>query len=869
MDKRRATHVKQKTPVLKYLGWLLLGLALGGCTPQAPTKGTLEVLVIASSGVNLKPNLRVEGPDGPLSITVLGKTTLPNLTPGEYTLEPLEVTAENGYKYRANPSKVQLEAGATVLSKVSYQAFTGKLSINATVNPPVEGFAPSIEVRNSSGAVVETINTLGVRTLSVLPGAYTVVAGTPPPNYRVNQPSQPVVVMAGQEQTVNVAFGLGFGTIHVTVNGPLGESGFTPNVTVTGPGGATSITTPGPTTLSNQVVGTYTVSAGNVGPLNGVTYQPIISVRPAATNPFPLNNDATQNVTVDYVATEASLAVTLEGLAESDTLTLTLRSGSASGPVVATRTVTASTPQPIRFDNLPFGSTHASASGVRRGAYLDAILISDAPSVTTSASNPRAAMNVKLSVRPYTGQLFVGGNGSLNNSGWTISASGGPPYDIPGLVRDADAAWAAKDGNFSDGVLPTPTNLTTPSPTPNYLRGPGVYGLEFDPEGNLYVIYQFVSAGNSNRIVRVGRENLEADRWSEGSNVSGIPYTNYVVDNNAIQNNANGSRVTDIAFDRDGNMWFVNEPGGVINCIHRAQFSGSTSSISRPAQVLDAAGANLRNPRAIVFDRNGNLWVTGGTFPGTPPYLARIPAAQLTCPNAPLTPINPPGGPAYPTYTATLITPDIRLRINPSTGQPGGPIYAPTGMALSPDAQALWIADYGAGSDSYSSTSACNPPGAAGGSITISASRESVIKVPLTGTNITSGERDARISARITVGSGTVSTPGAQDRGMQQAAALAFDSRGNLWVATNNNVEIDPDRSCFATTGITEESIGPGPISRLQTDRRGKIYIFAPSELIDTNTTLLTPRTPRVTLSAPAAGVGFTGLALNVPPVAP
>ncbi len=869
MGKRRATHAKQITPVLKYLGWLLLGLALGACTPQAPTRGTLEVLVIAPSGVSLSPNLRVEGPDGPLAVTTLGKTTFPKLTPGEYTLEPLEVTAENGYNYRASPTKVQVEAGETVQANINYQVSSGKLSLNVTVNPPVSGFTPNVEVRNASNAVVATLNTTGLRTLNLPPGAYTVLAGPPPTNYRANQPSQSVVVSAGQERSLNVAFGQGFGTITLNVNLPSGVSGFTPNVTVTGPGGATSITTPGPTTLSNQVVGTYTISASNVGPLNGITYQPTITVTPAGTNPFTLNNDATQNVTVNYVATGASVAVTLQGMAAGDTLTLTLRSGSASGPVVGTRTITSSTPQPIRFDNLPFASIHASASGVRRGTYLDAFLVSDAPSVTTSVGSPSASMTVNVWVRPRTGQLFVGGNGSLNNSGWTISASGGPPYDIPSLVRDADATWAAADGNFSSGTLPSPTNLTTSSPTPDFLRGAGVYGMEFDPGGNLYLIYQFVSAGNGNRIVRVGRENLEAGRWSEGSNFSGIAYTNYVVDNSAIQNNANGSRVTDIAFDRDGNMWFVNEPGGVINCINRAQFSGSTPSISRPARVLDTAGAGLVNPRAIVFDPAGNLWVTGGTFPGTPPYLVRIPATQVTCPATPLNPINPPGGPTYPTYLVTSITPDTRLRINPVSGQIGGPIYSPSGMALSPDGQALWIADYGAGSDSYSSTSTCNPPGAGGGSITISASRESVIKVPLTGTNTTPGVRDASITARITVGSGTVSTPGAQDRGMQQAAALAFDSRGNLWVATNNNVEIDPANSCFDTTGISEESIGSGPISRLQTDRRGKIYIFGPSDLVDTSTTLLTSRTPLVTLSSPAAGVGFTGLALNIPPLAP
>ncbi|WP_337871199.1 two-component regulator propeller domain-containing protein [Meiothermus sp.] len=847
----------------------LLVLALAGCTPQTPAKGTLEVLVGAPPGVNLSPNLSVVGPDGTTSITTLGKTTLTNLTPGEYTLEPGEVIAENGYSYRAGSSKVVVEAGATVLANVNYQASTGKLSVNVTVNPGVAGFVPSVEVRNASNVPVASVNAVGVSTLNLPPGAYTIAAGTPPSNYRVNQATQSVVVTAGQERTVNIAFGLGFGTIAVTVQGPPGISGFVPDVNVTGPGGTTAINTAGQTTLTNQVVGLYTVSASNVGPINGVTYRPTITVSPAAANPFTLDNEATQNVSIGYVATGASVAVTLQNLAASDSLTLTLRAGSASGPVIGTRTVTSSSPQPIRFDNLPFTSIHASATGVRRGTYLDSYLISDAPSVTTTTDNPSASVTVTLSVRPFSGHFFVGGNGSLNNSGWTISASGGPPYDIPGLVRDADAAWAAADANFSSGILPSPRNLTTSSPTANFLRGAGVYGMEFDSGGNLYVIYQFVSAGNGNRIVRVGRENLEENRWAEGSNSGSVSYTNYVVDNSVIQNNASGSRVTDLAFDSEGNLWFVNEPGGVINCINRAQFSGSNASISRPASVLDAAGANLRNPRAIAFDSAGNLWVTGGTFPGIPPYLARIPATQMTCPSTPLTPLNPPGGPAYPTYAVTRITPDIRLRINPLSGQPGGPIYAPTGMALSPDGQSLWIADYGAGSDSYSSASTCNPPSSGGGSITISASRESVIKVPLSGNNADIGERDAYIIARITVGSETVSAPGEQDRGMQQATSLAFDSRGNLWVATNNNVEIDPARSCFASTGISEESIGAGPISRLQTDRRGKIYIFEPSSLVDTNNTLLTPRVPRVTLSSPTPGVGFTGLALNIPPIAP
>ena len=194
MCKQCAAHVSERK--LRFVNYPVLllglwGLALVACTPQAPTRGTLEVQVNAPAGVSLSPNLRVEGPSGPTTITTLGKTTLPDLTPGEYALEPLEVEASDGYRYQASPSRVRVEAGATVVANVSYQASTGKLSINATVNPGVEGFTPNIEVRDASRAVVATIHTLGLRTLSLPPGAYTVVAGSPPPTTgSTNPPSR-------------------------------------------------------------------------------------------------------------------------------------------------------------------------------------------------------------------------------------------------------------------------------------------------------------------------------------------------------------------------------------------------------------------------------------------------------------------------------------------------------------------------------------------------------------------------------------------------------------------------------------------------------------------------------------------------------
>lgn len=872
MGKRRATHAKQKTPVLKHLGWLLLGLALGACTPQTPTRGTLEVLVIAPSGVSLSPNLRVEGPDGPLDVTALGKTTFPNLTPGEYTLEPLEVTAENGYNYRASPTKVQVEAGETVQANINYQVSSGKLSLNVTVNPPVSGFTPNVEVRNASNAVVATLNTTGPRTLNLPPGAYTVLAGPPPTNYRANQPSQSVVVSAGQEHSLNVAFGLGFGTIVVTVNAPSGVSGFTPSVTVTGPGGATSITTPGPTTLSNQVVGTYTVSASNVGPLNGVTYQPTITVTPAGTNPFTLNNDATQNVTVNYVATGASVAVTLQGLAAGDTLTLTLRSGSASGPVVGTRTVSSSTPQPIRFDNLPFDSIHASASGVRRGTYLDALLVSDAPSVTTSVGSPSASMTVNVSVRPRTGQLFVGGNGSLDNTGLTVSGG-----SIPGSRRGDDVALA-----MSDSSLPASTTGEVATALAG-LTSAGLYRLELDASGNLYAIYQFVAGQSFNRIVQISRANLETGNLSDASNrrITGAALGERTFGAETRNN------VTDLAFDAEGNLWIVNQASEAIACISAARIASGTAEINQPNRVLIGASGDLQSPRALTFDRQGNLWIAGGRNAfqlGLSAYLVRIPrtGANLDCPN---------------TLSGTLQTASIDVRLNLNLpNYPGGPFYQPSALALSPDGSALWVADLGGGSDYYNTNSSCF----SGGSIDINTVRESVVKVPLSGSNLTpsSSYNAIQIALRITIGNynrdpvASGQTP--PDRGLQQATGLAFDSRGNLWIAANNNIEVDPGNPCYATAGFvtgtlqqrTQFCSNPatapidceGPLSRLLTDRRGKVYLVRSEDLRDS--TGLEVVTPRLTLSGPpprdlvggvgpAPAYGFTGLALNIPPLAP
>ncbi|MCS7058879.1 MAG: hypothetical protein NZL94_08385 [Meiothermus sp.] len=817
--------------------WMRMGLLLGVflLVACAPRPGGATLVVRLEAPVPLTPRLEVKGPGFERVVERLGETLLEGLAPGLYTLTLLPVEGPDGYRYGGEGARVALEAGARESVALAYQPITGRLVLSLSLSPPVEGFVPRAEVRRGE-EVVARVEGLREHSLSLEPGVYTVWAGPPPRNYRVSRESQPVVVQAGQLVALRVAYGLGFGTIEVRVAAP---AGLQPRVRLVGPAGPIGLE--GSATLERQVVGEYRVEAEGVR-WEGVAYQALVVVNPAGRNPFSLEDGATQRVEVRYQPSESAVDLSLLGLQLGDQVRLVLRQGSAVGQVVAERAVDPGGTQ-VRFEGLPFGTYHLSASGVRRRVYLDAELAADPLTLTTSAERPRATASLSFRVRPGSGQAWVGGNGARDNSGWTANG-----VAVPGTRRGDDGAFAGDEM----GLAPL-----------SDLPQAGLYRLRRDSQGNLYAVYQFVVGQSQNRILRFSRERLEAGQLAESFALRLVgAATGERVVGGATLNNP-----TDLAFDAEGHLWVVNQASDAIACV-RAERLSASGTLSQPNQLWVG---ELQSPRALAFDREGNLWVAGGYFlPGQQrAYLVRLP--RPSCPASLY------GG------TPAPLSPDVRLELSQPT-HPAGAFYQPSALALSPDGASLWVADLGGGSDYYNS----NPDCIANGSIDLNTLRETVIKVPLSGVNLQPSGlyRPAQVDRRLTAGpySRHPVLPGQDppDRGLQQAADLAFDSRGNLWIAAANNAEIDPNHPCYATAGFVSGTLEqrqaqcanpdtatvdcPGPLSRLLTDRRGRIYVVGAADLAG-QAGGLTVVNPLEVLRGPVGseGAGFTGLVLLVP----
>ena len=593
-------------------------------------------------------------------------------------------------------------------------ATTGTLEV--TVNAPtgVTGFTPNVQVTGPTA--IANITTLGKTTKSNLAvGAYTitpnnVTAGgkTYSGSITVGGPS-PVAVTAGGTKAVTVAYTEVLptqATLKVTINNASGSNA---NVGVTGQ--ASPLTA---TTTLTVAPGTYTVTANSItgsGANSGIAYGGTVTG-----SPVTLAAGDSKEVTVNYAATNSKITVTVSGVAATAKVFVTVDNGT---PETKSRTGNGD----VVFTGKAFGSYAVSATGGIVGTTVDTFYIQSAaiPNVTTSAGSPAGTGTAAMVAR--------GGSGNFGSGRMFLIGNGQLPND-PSPADDSNGIFSVADGSI---VANTLNQLYDATPvTTQYLK------VAFDTSGNFY--YAIQSAGTS-KIVRITEANLRA------GNVLETDAGNKVISATALNTGSSGGlEVKDMAFDPSGNLWVVNDTGGTLVCFSSTALSGSGAITTADRAMTMPTAAPVPAPKAITFDKDGNLWFSANVTENDPSLvkarLLKISATNAGC----------PGAPAAAPVDVNL---DISNSPSEKAGAAGDPITTPAALLYDEARNSIWVGDAG----EFGATLV----------------QEGVTEIPLAN-NTASGFGVFGVRVRLNVGE------------FQQIYGLAFDSNGKLWVATNNNV---------------------------------------------------------------------------------
>lgn len=810
----------------------------------------------APSGVT--PDVQVTGPGTDSSIKTTGPTTLTDKEPGDYTITVKKVLA-NGIGYTGDGATVKVEAGKKSSYTVDYAASSGKIRV--TLNGLPGGLNAEVNLKKPDNTNLNSAPINAETTLEdVPPGTYTIEA----PNriqgastYASAQNGATVTVVAGEEAGVNVVYTLNPGSATIDVAGLDPAALPTSPVTVTLTEGSTTINRTfqanGPVNFPDLPPGAYTITANAITGNGPQDYAFTLSK-----TTLNIASGSTDSATLTY--SKPTVTVQLTDLpstaAANSVIALSGPAPVPNSPITITGTARSAT-----FTVPRFGSYTVNATSIVEGTTVDSFYFSSSPvTATPSATALASTVSQPLTARGETGNLFVAGKGVLGGTG--VNAS----YKV------ADGASALVPFLPSSGTL-----------------SDGLFKVAFDKDGNAYLIYQ-VGGSNPARIVRISEANLRAGNLSETA-----PGNKVILGSafSILASEGGNEEVepTDVAFDAQGNLWIANDYGSAIACVSHSQLTGPGGTITTGDQRIggtDTPANVYRFVRGLAFDRNGNLWFTSNDYIATDTSrrarLSRLPADLLTC----------SGG-------HTPLAPDIQLDISNASG-PGEPFIKPAGLALSPDGNSLWVADYGGSfqkivytetrtysgtgpSQTYTTTVTAGTPT----NIDANSTEESVVRIRIDNVNPSSSLQTATFADRINIGTGS---------GLQQPFGLAFDKNGRLWVATINNVTVTADDVGSTTVILTPTGGSPvtittggtctpsntnfpsGPYNDQQvisrnltscldavalTDRRGKLYSF---DVSGTPNSTGIPRSisPSQTISATIDGVGFTGVAFNIAP---
>lgn len=613
---------------------------------------------------------------------------------------------------------------------------------------------------------------------------------------------------------------------------------FSPTLTLTRGGVSKNLTASGAVDLEP---GTYAVTASDA---------PANYTRTLSTASLVVTAGQTANLTLRFER-NSGIALGATGLPNGATVYATPTGGGT--PITATYTggtlnLAVSTP----------GTYNLSA--IVSGQIVDSLYVVDSGNPVTVVANQQTTANLTFRQRAGTGRIWVAGNGGFSNGGrgGTALAENNAAYSI-------DDTAAASGGSFSTFISPSASQ--------------GAFRVQADRDGNLYVLYQFAGSGTAPQILRISENNLRLYFQNPAGNQSLITASatgntliagsvwawqsgNVITDTPGSAQTGN-NEPADLAFDRNGNLWVINDNLGLFACVAASRLRTAPASItSSDAQiwgpgtglytyVLNTAGQTAENrpfmiPHALIFDGSNNLWFTAGGFQGPRGGAETIPVKKSTLNRIPASRLS---------YAANGdcnggnrgITPgelgswvDVRLDHSLSTSDLGA-IIKPVTLALEPGGGAIWVGDFGGNSggsgDFYRDANAAT---------------ETVVRIPITGLSPSASMQSAAVSHRFTVSSGN-----GLDKGLQQVFGLNFDKNGNLWAAATNNVEILSTDGGAAAAGLT--------------DRRGKLYQLDVRNLSSfptyngSNTVNLRGSLNPRTLSVTDTGVGLIGVFLNLP----
>jgi hypothetical protein len=477
------------------------------------------------------------------------------------------------------------------------------------------------------------------------------------------------------------------GTVSGAVtSGGTGISGASVTVTPSGQSALASVTTSGTGTysVSSVPVGSGTVTVANL---------PSGCATPAASNYSGLasNGTVTINVAVTCTAQLGTVSGTVTNSSTSAgisgaTVVVTPTGGAALASVTTSSSGAYSVHNvplgggAVAVSNLPTGCTTPTAgsySGLTAGGTATVNI-----AVTCSGSGGGQAVLFAISkdntVFGFTAAQLTG-TGSVTPAVSFLTGNAGSGYGITfdpsgNMWLGAGVTCSPCSGSvtYTGHVYEyTPSQIAsangsaiTPNVDISVLSGAavGVYDVKFDGQGTLWVTAssydslrgysasQLTASGSptpahvlrpqsvaitnglafdASGLLWVGSSSNIDETEGSGKLAVGVPVTGSASEDSIVTDGHGGGLLAFIAFDKNGNMWISGGQDSIVAFTKSQIPSGSDASPAEPNIVITLP-TGIAQPQGMAFDNDGNLWVICAELSASAnSELLRIPAAQL------------------------------------------------------------------------------------------------------------------------------------------------------------------------------------------------------------------------------------------------